>query len=232
MFMLAHIFLALQVLFASGQVILERNSGLENWFPNNVLTTLGVVKSAIECGILCKQAECMSIVYETIDRICHLNDRVTNNVSDYSWKLNTRHYSVVSGIINGYDCDIIDDSCLKVLSSKLSWTAGSAECGSEGAQLLNIDSSNKQLAIQQFMADKGLDHVWLGINDITQEGDWRTEDGTNPIAYQNFNAGQPDNYYPGQDCGLITQNFGYLWDDGVCQQSVNVVCERKKVGSL
>ncbi|XP_033754897.1 ladderlectin-like isoform X2 [Pecten maximus] len=139
-------------------------------------------------------------------------------------------FQVFSGIIEGYDCDIVGDSCIKLLSAQLPWAAASAECASEGATLLNIDSNSEQLAIQQFMADQGLDNIWMGINDVTSEGDWRTEDGTNPVGYNNFNGGQPDNYNGNQDCAVVRQSFGYRWDDEECILPVYTVCEMKSVG--
>ncbi|XP_033755683.1 brevican core protein-like [Pecten maximus] len=186
--------LKLRVVLASGQIVLENNSGLENWFPNTALTTVGVVDSVIECGMLCKEA------------------------------------GFVSGTINGYNCDIVDDSCLKLLSNKRTWSFASAECASEGATLLYIDSNSEQLAIQQFMADQGLSNVWLGINDVTVEGDWRNEDGTKPSAYNNFKLGQPDDQFPGQDCGKVREKDGYEWDDDKCINVDSVICEIKKVG--
>ncbi|XP_060081848.1 C-type mannose receptor 2-like [Ylistrum balloti] len=215
------------VLFSSGQVILVKNEALEDWFPSTPLTTVGVVNSVSECGMQCKMASCMSIVYETVNKICHLNYRLSQSISDCSWKPNTIQYEVVSEIINGYECSAFTDTCWKLLSLA-TWTKGKIECASEGASLPSIDSSIEQSAIQQYMAVRGLDRIWLGINDLDLEGDWRTEYGESLSAYSNFASGQPDNYLS-QNCGSITTSFNYMWDDASCSLLFNVVCEIRKI---
>ncbi|XP_069114801.1 perlucin-like protein [Argopecten irradians] len=181
----------------------------------------------MECGLLCQQASCMSMVYEATGRICHLHNRIITNTSDCSWRPNTSYYTVVSGVANGYDCDIITDSCLKKLPSAMSWSDGSVQCAAEGAVLLHIDSVSKQQAVQHYMIERGYSTVWLGINDIAKEGDWRTEHGSDSPGYFNFSPGQPDDF-TNQDCAILKIYYGYQWEDVWCWSTNTVVCEIAK----
>ncbi|PIK55335.1 putative C-type lectin domain family 19 member A [Apostichopus japonicus] len=68
--------------------------------------------------------------------------------------------------------------------------------------------------------------VWIGLNDITQEGMFTWSNG-DPLVYKNFAVGQPDN---GQASGVQSQNCVMYspalngWDDVQCQLTLPFFC--------
>ena len=57
------------------------------------------------------------------------------------------------------------------------------------------------------------DHVWIGLNDIEDEGSFQWTDGS-PVNYTNWAPGQPDNLND-SDCVFLLPDG--TWDDGQCE---------------
>ena len=55
------------------------------------------------------------------------------------------------------------------------------------------------------------EHVWIGVNDIDEEGTFVSTDGRF-ITYTNWQSGQPNNNGINEDAGLIRTN-GFWADD-------------------
>lgn len=56
-------------------------------------------------------------------------------------------------------------------------------------------------------------HLWIGLNDLTVEGTYEWVDGS-PVAYLNWNAGEPNNGAGGEDYTLIVKDSATgAWND-------------------
>ncbi len=91
------------------------------------------------------------------------------------------------------------------------WEEANATAQAMGGTLVTIDSAAENAAVTAaFVADNP---VWLGINDLAQEGVFVDSAG-NPASYFNWLPGEPNNGGggTGQDYGLISSNSGQ-WDD-------------------
>jgi hypothetical protein len=67
--------------------------------------------------------------------------------------------------------------------------------------------------------------VWGGANDAVQF--WDGDEDGDPVMnrYENWAAGEPNND-GNEDCGAMTSNHDYAWDDRNCMEtSMNFVCE-------
>ncbi len=58
----------------------------------------------------------------------------------------------------------------------------------------------------------GDQRVWIGLNDVEREGDWRWVSGE-PVTYTNFQHGQPDNAKGREDFVELRGNVSGKWND-------------------
>ena len=69
--------------------------------------------------------------------------------------------------------------------------------------------------------------MWIGLNDMNQEGRWQWNDGKRlTLSEQQWRSGQPNNYKE-QDCAEIDDSG--KWGDFSCAGRVtaNALCEKK-----
>ncbi|XP_071943825.1 uncharacterized protein [Antedon mediterranea] len=115
----------------------------------------------------------------------------------------------------------------------LSFTDAQDYCSGKGGYLVVIDSEDENVYITQSMVDlTDKTYVWIGINDIEEEGIWVPE-APMFTSYTNWNPGQPDNYvnYDGEHCAhLQVQNGRGGWNDIPCSFNyMGTVCEFQPV---
>jgi len=63
---------------------------------------------------------------------------------------------------------------------------------------------------------------WLGITDTKTEGIW-LDDAGNPITFENWRTGEPNDYGKGEDCALIYD--GGDWNDESCAHNRHFACQ-------
>jgi len=116
-------------------------------------------------------------------------------------------------------------SCYKLGKGKKTWADAEKKCNEEGAHLASVASLGENWSIHNLL--KNIQNpVWLGGTDGAAEGTWVFTDGTK-VTHNAWSDNQPDNFGGGQDC--LTTNFkGPDWDDAVCSEHYNFVCEKKK----
>ena len=77
------------------------------------------------------------------------------------------------------------------------------------------------------MAEHSVTHtyvIWLGLNDLDQEGTWVWSDRT-ALSLANWKAGQPNNFGDmDEDCvGMIIMDG--TWGDTPCSRTFNYMCK-------
>ena len=72
----------------------------------------------------------------------------------------------------------------------MSYAAADSQCKSDGSFLAIPRSEAENDFIASLIPNE---YIWIGINDIEQEGRYVTVDGS-AISYTNWHNGQPDNY--------------------------------------
>jgi len=102
------------------------------------------------------------------------------------------------------------------------WTDAEDFCQQTGGHLAFADSNVTDF-VMEGMRRRGLDLVWLGGNDIEEEGTWKWADCT-PWEDTFWGRGEPNNAWGGEDCLGI---YHWMWNDGGCFGEKAFVCSKK-----
>ena len=100
------------------------------------------------------------------------------------------------------------------LYDKMDYTSAQNTCTQDGAVLL-VPRSIEENEFFGMLGRENNKHIWLGINDIVDEGQFVDNDGI-PISFQHWNTGQPDNV--GDEDAVELQSsedhaIGFKWND-------------------
>ncbi|XP_041857228.1 C-type lectin domain family 10 member A-like isoform X1 [Melanotaenia boesemani] len=117
-------------------------------------------------------------------------------------------------------------SCYLLSTTSGSWYKGREACRSQGADLVVIDSDEKQTFFSTFTKKP----TWIGLNDMETERTWRWVDGS-PLNLTFWASEQPDNgnddpKWDEEDCAHIRTHDSTLWNDLSCADSLQWICEK------
>ena len=90
-------------------------------------------------------------------------------------------------------------------------------------------NENQNEELLQLLNSGSYDRFWLGISDITNEGQWmeinsQALEGEKLIIYENWNPGEP-NGGTTTNCAQMRQNWNGHWNDVNCEENSAFVCE-------
>ena len=83
-----------------------------------------------------------------------------------------------------------------------------------------------QFIVNQFASEDPYG-IWIGLNDITEEGHYSWVNG-DALDFTYWAPGQPDDYHGHEDCTGLWYAYattGFLWDDLPCGNSYAFVCK-------
>lgn len=124
--------------------------------------------------------------------------------------------------------------CYKVLKTELTWEDALKECANTDSNLASISSQQDQDFITSLIKENyGLVYeqywgMWIGLNDITSEKSFVWSDGS-PVAYFNWNAGEPNDDKDDEDCGMVWPKMGFQWNDSSCGNRKPAICKKRGV---
>ena len=101
-------------------------------------------------------------------------------------------------------------------------------CKRLGRQLFeprNFSTKSKVIALAK---TKGVTRFWIGIHDITNEGNFTYDSDGQKISYKNWFPNEPNNIGSGEDCVEI---MGGNWNDLPCNGKRSFVCENTQLGT-
>ncbi|XP_067260926.1 CD209 antigen-like protein C [Chanodichthys erythropterus] len=109
------------------------------------------------------------------------------------------------------------------ISSELNWSESRKYCRDRGADLVIINTEEKQRFISSFVKDR----VWIGLSDIETEGRMIWVDNK-PLNQEFWFRDQPDDYEGDEDCVELipTQDPGNNWNDLPCSRKRKGICEK------
>ncbi|CAH1272632.1 TNR [Branchiostoma lanceolatum] len=129
-------------------------------------------------------------------------------------------------------------SAFKVFTDTLK-THGDAKaaCAAEDGATLAIVKDQATLdfiaSLQNQQAD-GIANVYIGLNEITSEGNYVWEDGSDIGNFHPWEPGQPNNYRGNEDCFWMTGPSNanpHTWNDISCSSLAGYVCQKTFIGT-
>ncbi|MBN3316921.1 C209E protein, partial [Atractosteus spatula] len=120
--------------------------------------------------------------------------------------------------------DFFQSKCYRFSTGRRSWRDSQADCRSQGADLVVIDSRLEQLFISR--QSKGGSY-WIGLSDADSEGTWLWVNGARETGGY-WMPRQPDNHRGGEDCAMISSRaMGAVrnWNDDECGRTLSWICE-------
>ena len=90
-------------------------------------------------------------------------------------------------------------------------------CQSRSEHLLKLDDVEEESWAVEFVTEPG--SIWIGANDLEQEGDWRWPDGSAVAGYARWAMGQPNDNLAREDCAVLHSGLGE-WNDVACTETV------------
>jgi lectin-like protein len=126
------------------------------------------------------------------------------------------------------------------------WVQAQDFCSTRNMALVAIESAGENDFVRAWITRMMLeDQVWMGANDrdpaigLGNEGEWIWNSGSTAVQfwegnengspvmnrYEDWAAGEPNNE-SNEDCGALSSNHEYHWDDRACSNMyANFVCE-------
>uniref|UniRef100_A0A8C1M0H3 C-type lectin domain-containing protein n=1 Tax=Cyprinus carpio TaxID=7962 RepID=A0A8C1M0H3_CYPCA len=81
--------------------------------------------------------------------------------------------------------------CYKFFSASVNWITAERNCQSLDANLASVHNKLENDFLQSLLPSSTT-HIWVGVHDGEQEGQWLWSDGTS-YDYTNWCAGEPNN---------------------------------------
>ena len=111
----------------------------------------------------------------------------------------------------------------KVYNGRMTYNAAKTQCESDGAFLAIPRSEAENDYIADLIPNK---NIWIGINDIDQEGVFVAVDGSD-ITYTNWDSGEPNSFGGNEDA--VTIRVGHTkrqkaWNDVTEYNQQRFVC--------
>ncbi|XP_070531968.1 uncharacterized protein [Ptychodera flava] len=128
------------------------------------------------------------------------------------------------------DTHAFQSKCYYYSKTSKTWDDAKNYCRNRGSlsDLVEIEDLDEFNFIQEVFV-----HVWIGLNDQANEGDYRWADGSayNPSAIS-WSSGNPNNGgspFGNEDCGEMSS---YGLNDKECETRIEFVCERPSVQQI
>lgn len=93
-----------------------------------------------------------------------------------------------------------------------SWTDAESEAISLGGHLATINDEAEQNWLLSIFSPNRDRHLWIGLNDVDQEGLFVWANG-DPFIFSNFPPGEPNNFGGIEDYTYIDVAHGDAWND-------------------
>ena len=112
-------------------------------------------------------------------------------------------------------------------ATAVSWQEAEQRCQNVDAHLVVIDSERERSFLQSQLPN-GVDQLWIGLNDINEEGNYVWVDGL-PLNYHFWAQGQPRDVSNSQNCAEMNGNSGdepAAWHVTYCNSRQGYICQK------
>ena len=117
------------------------------------------------------------------------------------------------------------EHCYLWSTDKKTWTAAEDFCLKERGHLASATSEATSVFLWEEMKKKGMRNLWIGGNDIEEEGTWQWKWPTAcyPFEFTFWKSGEPNNKGD-EDCMELWVGNKGRWNDKKCSAKGNFVC--------
>ncbi|KAG7466405.1 hypothetical protein MATL_G00164480 [Megalops atlanticus] len=135
--------------------------------------------------------------------------------------------------------DLFNSTCYYVApsdtSQRMTWALSREECRKLDADLVVLDTLEKQEFISGALQIKGprsphwhTTGYWIGLRDIETEGVWKWRNGA-PLTTGYWFDGEPNDYHEAEDCAATypKENPLKTWNDAPCGYKLKWICEKE-----
>ena len=132
--------------------------------------------------------------------------------------------------------EYLNGKCYKLITEQKSWQEAKDHC-----QILNSKLAEPQSPCEsdllhyffQITRPKNVteNYAWIGINDIKTENTFVFSSNDQPLPYEYWIPGEPNNSYGWEDCVHLHHEFADgRWNDIKCDWKKLSICERRHFG--
>jgi hypothetical protein len=68
--------------------------------------------------------------------------------------------------------------------------------------------------------------LWIGANDLREEGEWTWISDHSTLAYSYWMTGEPNNDRGVEHCGHLYKENSFSWNDAPCSERHEYICEK------
>ncbi|WAR15589.1 MRC1-like protein, partial [Mya arenaria] len=148
-----------------------------------------------------------TVVTENCDINGHKCNSNTNVVS-----LRSNHHHAVGSFVSS-TLFTVNGHCYEAVTAIHSWRVAESYCVNNGGHLAYISSKGQQDAIYQVVKEHIGQNVWIGLNDLDNEGSYRWISGNN-YNYTNWKPGALVGEHANEDCvSMVVGTYGGTWQD-------------------
>jgi hypothetical protein len=115
--------------------------------------------------------------------------------------------------------------CYWIVTENKNFFEADQECRKQGSYLASIHSNQQNRWLIEFLANADFtsEHIWIGMHDISKEGEMRWLDKS-PVNYRYFIPGDPNNHGGYENCvGYFNGHKG--WADFECTSKFKAICQ-------
>ena len=105
-----------------------------------------------------------------------------------------------------------------------------ATCQSIGGKLFEPKSEKVYKEVSTLAKIKGISKFWMGIHDISNEGQFTYDSDGKDVVWTNWHGGEPNDWGKGEDC-VRSVRRGNKWNDSPCNDKYSFICEKSGIPS-
>lgn len=111
--------------------------------------------------------------------------------------------------------------CYYFKGTKSTADANIEYCTSIDSNPVRIDNEDVDSFLKKELMKRGLDNMWLAVNDKEVEGEWVWGPG-DPVSYTGWAMSEPNDLFNGENCACLWQAG---WRDFDCLYKAGLACE-------
>ena len=129
----------------------------------------------------------------------------------------------------------LSTGCYRFLEESMTWSEAKTACNNLSGHLVEMETEEEHvLLVAEKKKRSHLVFIWIGLNDLDEEGVWRWNEKSARTTVSRWGQGQPNSIDGAQDCAVMDFHDlnGGRWNDFWCNvrswesHSVGAICER------